>query len=311
VVDAPGRHPARGIIVAMTGQGGDTSAPPGWYPDPSREFAWRWWDGRGWTSHASLPREPPAPVEDKTFTVELKEPSRGSLVWETYWVLAVFLVPAVTSAIVPLVQHLSGVTDINRFPNFVHGQPLTNMVLGILAYLGLAAVVPLTLFLLARTGQSPSRLGLGLPSWLGDFWPGIGLALLCFAAEFVVLIPIAPLLSRARHVAINPIVGSVPRYYVIYGLVLSAITAVTEEVMMNGYLFVRLEQLGWSPQRALTLSVVLRTSYHIYYGIGVVVLIPINFLLSRSFQKHKRLSRPILAHFLYDAVLMTVSVLTA
>jgi protease PrsW len=27
-------------------------APPGWYPDPWRAAAWRWWDGRQWTGHA-------------------------------------------------------------------------------------------------------------------------------------------------------------------------------------------------------------------------------------------------------------------
>lgn len=27
-------------------------APPGWYPDPWRAAAWRWWDGRQWTGYA-------------------------------------------------------------------------------------------------------------------------------------------------------------------------------------------------------------------------------------------------------------------
>jgi hypothetical protein len=29
------------------------SPPPGWYSDPSGSFAWRWWDGRAWTSHTA------------------------------------------------------------------------------------------------------------------------------------------------------------------------------------------------------------------------------------------------------------------
>lgn len=32
--------------------------PPGWYPDPSGEKAWRWWDGYDWTAHASDPTPP-------------------------------------------------------------------------------------------------------------------------------------------------------------------------------------------------------------------------------------------------------------
>ncbi len=34
---------------------------PGWYPDPSGQHAWRWWDGYAWTDHASTPAQPPAP----------------------------------------------------------------------------------------------------------------------------------------------------------------------------------------------------------------------------------------------------------
>ena len=36
---------------------------PGWYPDPSGQHAWRWWDGQRWTEHASTPAQPPMPVQ--------------------------------------------------------------------------------------------------------------------------------------------------------------------------------------------------------------------------------------------------------
>jgi hypothetical protein len=32
--------------------------PPGWYPDPAGEKAWRWWDGYQWTGYASDPSAP-------------------------------------------------------------------------------------------------------------------------------------------------------------------------------------------------------------------------------------------------------------
>ena len=88
------------------------------------------------------------------------------------------LVPSIGGAIVPLVQHADGVSDINRFPTFVQGDPLTNMILGMVTYLGLGAIVPVAIFLLARTGNSPRSLGLGVPSFMLDVWPGIGLAAL-------------------------------------------------------------------------------------------------------------------------------------
>jgi membrane protease YdiL (CAAX protease family) len=106
-------------------------------------------------------------------------------------------------------------------------------------------------------------------------------------------------------------VGHVPAYYVIYGIAISAITAVTEETLVSGYLLTRLEQLGWNPRPALLLSLTLRTSYHVYYGLGFLLTIPFGYYATRSFQKHRRLMRPIVAHFLYDAVLITISVLVS
>lgn len=35
---------------------------PGWYPDPSGQHAWRWWDGQQWTEHASTPTQAPLTV---------------------------------------------------------------------------------------------------------------------------------------------------------------------------------------------------------------------------------------------------------
>lgn len=231
--------------------------------------------------------------------------------WETRAVLFAFLVAAVGGAIVPLVQHAAGVSDINRFPVFVQGQPLVNMILGIIGYLGVGAVVPITLLLLNRTGQSPAKIGLGLnvPRWWSDFWPGVGLAALSFVSELALLVPFAPLLMNNKRFVNPPVIGHVPSYYVVYGLVISAVTSVTEEVVVNGYLLVRLEQLGWRPNSALLLSLALRTSYHIYYGVAVFLLIPFGYYVTKSFQKHRRLNRPIAAHFVFDAVLITISIL--
>jgi uncharacterized protein len=81
-------------------------------------------------------------------------------------------------------------------------------------------------------------------------------------------------------------------------------------VMMSAYFLTRLEQLGWSPRRALLLSLALRTSYHVYYGIGFIFTVPFGYFVTRSFQKNRRLTRPIVAHFLFDAILITIAVLT-
>ena len=174
----------------------------------------------------------------------------------------------------------------------------------------MAAVVPLALLLLTRTGQPPRVLGLGLPSWRQDIWPGIGLAAASFGAEIPVAIVLSPVLAHDATLVNRVSIGHVPGYYVIWGIAMSAITAIAEEVLVNGYLITRLGQLGWTPRSALLLSLTLRTSYHIYYGLGFVLTIPFGYFVTRSFQKHHRLNRSIAAHFTFDAVLTTIAILS-
>ena len=44
--------------------------------------------------------------------------------------------------------------------------------------------------------------------------------------------------------------------------------ALLEEVIVVGYLYQRLEKLGWSSRRILVTSALLRGAYHTYQGIG-------------------------------------------
>jgi hypothetical protein len=43
---------------------GNASPQPGWYPNPSGEAGYRWWDGRSWTEHVRAP-EPSAPLHQR------------------------------------------------------------------------------------------------------------------------------------------------------------------------------------------------------------------------------------------------------
>lgn len=232
------------------------------------------------------------------------------MVKETWFVELAFLVPAVLVAIDQFAAHLGGAATISRFPAIVHGHPLANLILGVASYLSVGAVVPLALLLLARTGQGPAALGLTTPRWR-DLLPAIGIAAATYATVLVLSQLVAVLAAHHRQLFAQPPTGRVPAYYIVFGLAVSAVTAVTEEVLVNGYLLTRLEQLGWSPARALLLSVVLRTSYHVYYGLGFLLTIPFGYYAARSFQKHHRLTRPILAHFVYDATIFTITVLAA
>jgi len=241
--------------------------------------------------------------------------SRRGIVLETWFVQIAFLAPGVLSAIDLLAAHLGGAPGVNPFASIIPGHPLANVIFGMLTYLQVGAVVPLALLLLSRTGQNPASIGFTRPQFRRDIWPGMGLAASGYATSYVAGIVIVAALAIAigRQTALrlfNQVtIGHVPAYYILYGITIAAVTAITEETLVNAYLLTRLEQLGWNPRWALVFSLTLRTSYHVYYGLGFLFTIPLGYFNTRSFQKHRSVMRPIVAHFLYDAVLFTVSVL--
>jgi len=243
--------------------------------------------------------EPVAPVR-------YREPDRRDLVIETWVVMIAILTPWVISAVVVLGAHLATGASLNPLPTFDKHEPAVNVVLGLLSYAPTVAVVPLALFLLARTGQRPADLGLTRAGW-SDVGAGIGLAAAALGCEFVLAILLAPIEHSKLANTAGPL--HVPAYYIVFGISQSLLTSIAEETAVNAYLITRLDQLGWSPTAAFWLSLALRTSYHVYYGIGLVFTLPFGYLVTRSFQKHRKLSRPILAHFLYDTTVFLISIL--
>ena len=228
---------------------------------------------------------------------------------ETWFVEAAFLVPGILAAVDELAAHLGGTGTIRRIPTVVAGHPVANLVLATLSYLQVGVAVPLALLLLSRTGQDLATLGLTKPGWRRDVWPAAGIAAVGYGVVLAMSIVLAPLIASHKALFVTPAIGHLPKYYILYGVAAAAITAIAEETLVSGYLLIRLEQLGWDPRWALALSLTLRTSYHVYYGLGFLLTIPLGYFATRSFQKHRRLMRPIIAHFLYDAVLFTIAVL--
>jgi membrane protease YdiL (CAAX protease family) len=273
-------------------------APPGWTPPP------------GWVPPADWP---PAPADwvfwappEPAAPVKAAELTRSGLVTETRLVMVAGLFPWIVSAVVIIGTHLGTGKQLSQLPTYTPGQPVLNTVLGLLSYMPVAAVVPLALLLLARTGQRPADLGLTRIGRL-DLPAAIGIAAAAFGCELVLAFVLAPL----DHSRLVNTAGTlhVPTYYLIFGISQSLFTAVAEEVIVNGYLITRLDQLGWSPAKSFWLSLALRTSYHVYYGLAFVFTVPFGWLVTRSFQKHRKLARPILAHFLFDASTFTIAIL--
>jgi membrane protease YdiL (CAAX protease family) len=274
-------------------------SPPGWSPPP------------GWQPPADWPPAPAdwvfwVPSEHKPQSpVVLAELTDAGLARETRYVVFATFFAGLASALILLLTHVAANAKLVQLPTFTPHQPVLNVVLGLLSYMPVAAIVPLVLLLLARTGQPPSSLGLTRVGW-ADLGAGIGLALSALVLSSIVGLFLAPLESTKLVNTQGAL--HVPAYYIILGLSESFFTAVVEEVVVNGYLITRLDQLGWSPTAAFWLSMAVRASYHIYYGVAVVTLLPFGWLMTRSFQKHRKLSRPILAHFLYDSILFAVAI---
>ena len=166
--------------------------------------------------------------------------------------------------------------------------------------LQLAAWGALGAYLLVRGGIALARVGLdarrpgrdalgaaGLAALIGV--PGLGLYLVAHALGLSVTIAPTTLTDTWWRVPV---------------LVLSAAAnAWAEEVIMIGYLLTRLRQLGWSRDRSLVASALLRGSYHLYQGLGGFVgNVVMGLVFGRVWQRTGRLWPLVGAHTLIDVV---------
>ncbi|HEY9310973.1 CPBP family intramembrane glutamic endopeptidase [Williamsia sp.] len=164
----------------------------------------------------------------------------------------------------------------------------------------LFGIAALAVYLIWRAGVPLARIGLPAIRAKFDIPLGIGLAAL-------IGIPGLGLYVAARAMDLN--VQVVPSdlnetFWRLPMLVFSAIgNAAAEELLVVAYLITRLRQLGWSENRSLLFSAVLRGGYHLYQGIGGGLG---NFVMGlvygRVFQRTSRVWPLIIGHALIDTV---------
>jgi membrane protease YdiL (CAAX protease family) len=126
--------------------------------------------------------------------------------------------------------------------------------------------VALVIYLLWRPGVSAfRRIGFDLRRPGRDLLSG-------WALVFVIGIPGLALYLVGRAIGITVNVEAAPLtgyWWTVPILIFSAIrAALQEEVIVVGYLFTRLRQLGWSRWTIILAAAGLRGSYHLYQGIG-------------------------------------------
>jgi membrane protease YdiL (CAAX protease family) len=126
--------------------------------------------------------------------------------------------------------------------------------------------VALVFYLLAISGGNPfRRIGFDLTRPVGDAGRGLLLVLVIgvpgIALYFV---------GRALGFTVDVVPAPLDTYWwTTPVLILSALrAALQEELIVVGYLFTRLRQLGWHKWQIILSAAVLRGSYHLYQGIG-------------------------------------------
>ncbi|WP_066040401.1 CPBP family intramembrane glutamic endopeptidase [Herbiconiux solani] len=126
--------------------------------------------------------------------------------------------------------------------------------------------VALVFYLLAISGGNPfRRIGFDLRQPTRDLGRGLLLVLVIgvpgIALYFV---------GRAAGITVDVVPAPLDTYWWTTPiLILAALrAALQEELIVVGYLFTRLRQLGWSKWTIIGSAAVLRGSYHLYQGIG-------------------------------------------
>jgi membrane protease YdiL (CAAX protease family) len=237
---------------------------------------------------------------------------RRRLRLEILVVLSLFPLPALVTAVIVLLR--SAIEGMTRSPitQLLPHHPLLSSMVGAVQYATALPVVFVVWYLLTSTGLSFRALGITREGLGWDLLAAVGLVLGGLGLLLVAGLAVYALFgSGGVPGSYTGNVGHLPAVYLIEAITISLVTATVEETVINAYLLTRLAQLGWSPRKALWVSLVLRTSYHAYYGVGLLFTIPIGYLLTSSFQRHRRLQRCLAAHFLYDALLFTFAILNS
>ncbi|GAB3036810.1 CPBP family intramembrane metalloprotease [Parafrigoribacterium mesophilum] len=211
---------------------------------------------------------------------------------------AVYSVVAILARLTQKTPLSSQTATLNNSLSNRPGFDLTYQLLSVLFDL---VPVALAAFLLWRvTRPHLSRLGIdGSRPWR-DALAGLALAVVIGVPGLALY-----LLGHAIGITVRVQPNALDTYWwTIPVLLLSALRAgVVEEVLVVGYLFARLGDLGWRKWPIILTSAVLRGSYHLYQGFGSFVgNVAMGVLFGWLYTKYGRVLPLVVAHFLLDAV---------
>ena len=159
--------------------------------------------------------------------------------------------------------------------------------------------VALVVFLLWQAATPHlGRLGVDWERPGRDALTGVGLAVLVGVPGILLY-----LASRELGISVQVIPTALGAFWwTVPVLVLSAVrAALVEEVIVVGYLFARLRDLGWGRWQIILASALLRASYHLYQGFGAFIgNFAMGILFGWVYARTGRVLPLIVAHFLLD-----------
>ena len=232
----------------------------------------------------------------------LRPPPPWLIRWEIFAVLAVSLGASALNAFLSLIGSLLQKKSLAAQQALLVGSLAQNHWLDlVLQIAGIAenlAPVLLVLYLMARSGESPSMIGLDASQPARDSGRGVVLAILIGGSGL-------GLYLAAFHLGfnLNVVPENLPAVWWRYPVLLldGLQNGVLEEIVVLGYLLTRLDQLGWRPGRAIAASALLRGSYHLYQGFGGFLgNAAMGLIFGVLFRRWRRVTPMIIAHSLID-----------
>lgn len=189
-------------------------------------------------------------------------------------------------------------TTINR-PMAV--EPVFDLIYQLLGVATALVPVALVLYLLWKPGTNPFRkIGLDFSRFGRDTGLGLGLAALIGIPGIAFY-----LVGNAIGITVKIVPTALGTYWwTIPVLILVALrAALEEEVIVVGYLFTKLRELGWKPWLIIGTSALLRGSYHLYQGFGPFLGNAVmGVIFGMAYQRWGRVMPLVVAHFVLDVV---------
>ena len=231
--------------------------------------------------------------------------SRRRTWFEIALVLGLSLGQSAVYSVVAIIRRLSQTQALSEQTATINkplaDQPIFDFIYQLLS-VGFSLVPVLLVFwLLAKPGLSAAtQIGFNLREPGRDLGRGLGLAALIGIPGIAFY-----LLGHALGIMFYIVTTEIYTYWwTLPVLILAAArAALEEEIIVVGYLFARLRELGWATWHIITASALLRGSYHLYQGFGPFVgNVVMGVLFGMAYQRWGRTMPLVVAHFILDVV---------